>query len=248
MTQNSRNIQNSGSPAAFVQLLQELDRGELAQLRRTLSGDEASAYWLERLYIRAGYGQGRENRSARAMLGLLAGLYALKPKPQKEEQASEETGGSAEGASDAASSGVTVGALMGQLYLLQGKRPSTEKRFLTLLDADREGLRYHLRQAVNLLAAEDLTPDWERLAADLVYWGDPVRRRWASDFYGEVARAQEAQEKEQEKKQKQQAKSTPAPAASDSSGPLFADLDHNSGQNAGQNTAQDSQEEEGDTL
>lgn len=173
--------------ARFVSELARLDRGDLAGLRRSLGGDERGAYWLEGLYVRSGYGQEDGNR--KTMLGLVAGLYALKPPvredgeggaPETEQPELSETG--------AKPVAPSIGVLMGRLYNAQDARPSTEKRFLALLDADRGGLPHHLRQAVTLLATQNLTPNWAQLISDLLYWGDRVRRNWARDFYGEIYR------------------------------------------------------------
>ncbi|WP_234009290.1 type I-E CRISPR-associated protein Cse2/CasB [Deinococcus sp. NW-56] len=172
-------------PARFVAELSRLERGSLAQLRRGLSGDERGVYWLEGLYTRTGYGTAEPYQ--KEALGLVAGLYALKPQARQDEgDAAEVETPPAENTD--AEKGPSIGLLMGKLYLAQGSRPSTEKRFLALLDADRDGLNYQMRQAVTLLATEDLTPDWVRLTTDLLYWGDRVRRQWAQDFYREISR------------------------------------------------------------
>lgn len=172
-------------PARFVAELARLERGPLAQLRRGLGGDERGVYWLEGLYTRTGYGTAQEYE--KDILRLVAGLYALKPRARQDEgdAAEVETPPAETADSEKAPS---IGTLMGQLYLAQGARPSTEKRFLALLDADRDGLPYHLRQAVTLLATKALTPDWVRLTRDLLRWGDRVRRGWAQDFYREISR------------------------------------------------------------
>lgn len=184
--------------ARFVSELGRLDRGDLAGLRRTLGGDERGAYWLEGLYVRSGYGQEDANR--KTMLGLVAGLYALKPPIREDgeggapEQNATATGQTpapeqeTTGKTTASKTAPSMGLLMGRLYMAQDKRPSTEKRFLALLDADRDGLAHHLRQAVTLLATQNLTPDWAQLVSDLLYWGDRKRRKWAQDFYGEIYR------------------------------------------------------------
>lgn len=177
-------------PARFVAELARLERGSLAQLRRSLGGDERDVYWLESLYVRSGYGTAKDFE--KDILRLVAGLYALKPRARRDEgDAAEEETLPADTADP--EKGPSIGTLMGQLYLAQGARPSTEKRFLALLDADRDGLPYHLRQAVALLASEDLTPNWARLTRDLLRWGDRVRREWAQDFYREISREPTAQ-------------------------------------------------------
>ncbi|WP_102126297.1 type I-E CRISPR-associated protein Cse2/CasB [Deinococcus planocerae] len=168
--------------ARFVQALSRLERGRLAELRRSL-GDERpgqSAAWLEGVLLRSGLRLRDEDRSGREALYLLAGLYALIERPHEDEEETEDDGQER--------AGLSLGALLGRLYLDQGERPSTEKRFLALLDADRDGLAYQLRQAVTLLRAADRKPDWVRLLADVTRWthpyaGDDVRRTWARDFY-----------------------------------------------------------------
>ncbi len=174
-------------PARFVAELVRLERGPLAQLRRGLGGDERSVYRLEGLYVRTGYGEA--NAGSKKMLQLLAGLYALQPQARDEGEETEMP--SPAEALSKAEKAPSIGKLMGRLYVAQGARPSTEKRFLALLDADRDGLNYQMRQAVTLLATEDLTPDWVRLAQDLLYWSDHTRRRWAQDFYSEIYREQQ---------------------------------------------------------
>ncbi|EYB69789.1 hypothetical protein DEIPH_ctg002orf0142 [Deinococcus phoenicis] len=157
-----------------------------------MGGEERGTYWLESLYVRSGYGEAKDFE--KAVLQLVAGLYALKPQVRQDEGdgAEEETPTTPEAAQKEAArqagKAPTTGTLMGRLYLAQGERPSTEKRFLALLDADRDGLNYQMRQTVMLLATEDLSPDWARLTTDLLRWSDPVRRTWARDFYQEISR------------------------------------------------------------
>lgn len=61
---------------------------------------------------------------------------------------------------------------------------SVEKRFLALLDADRDQIAFRLRQAVGLVEGG---LDFARLLEDLLDWFHPNRRvqaRWAREFYG----------------------------------------------------------------
>ncbi|KEF35523.1 CRISPR-associated protein Cse2 [Deinococcus sp. RL] len=196
-------------PARFVAELDRLERGPLAQLRRSLGGDERGVYWLEGLYTRTGYGAAKEYE--KDALQLVAGLYALKPRARQDEgDAAEEETPPAETVNPEPAP--SIGTLMGQLYLKQDRRPSTEKRFLALLDADRDGLPYHLRQAVTLLATENLTPDWARLTRDLLRWGDRVRRAWAQDFYREISREPTAQADAPPAASSDEARPAPTPA------------------------------------
>lgn len=61
---------------------------------------------------------------------------------------------------------------------------STEKRFITLLDADREQLPHRLRQMVALLGEQPI--DFQALLDDLLRWNSESKRTqttWARDFY-----------------------------------------------------------------
>jgi CRISPR system Cascade subunit CasB len=73
------------------------------------------------------------------------------------------------------------------------KMTSTERRFVTLLDADRNQLPYRLRQMVALLKDFNLdfaTMLWDaKTKTGLLNWNDDRRRtqnRWARDFYRNI--------------------------------------------------------------
>ncbi|WP_051935681.1 type I-E CRISPR-associated protein Cse2/CasB [Deinococcus sp. YIM 77859] len=168
----------------FFAELAKLSRGQHAELRRTLSDDRPAygAYFLEGVAYRSGLAWARKEeldgleQSQRRALYLVAGLYALVERPHDDEPEEERT-------KTQARKPLSLGALLGDLYRSQDARPSIEKRFLTLLDADREALSYHLRQAVTLLKAANMHPDWPQLLRDVTRWGDAVRQTWARDFY-----------------------------------------------------------------
>lgn len=64
------------------------------------------------------------------------------------------------------------------------KLSSTEKRFVTLLDADRDQLPHRLRQMIALLKEQPI--DFDALLTGLIYWNDDQKRTqnaWARDFY-----------------------------------------------------------------
>lgn len=66
----------------------------------------------------------------------------------------------------------------------RSKPTSTEKRFITLLDADEDQLPHRLRQMVALLNEQPI--DFERLLSDLLGWHRDDKRTqntWARDFY-----------------------------------------------------------------
>ncbi len=67
------------------------------------------------------------------------------------------------------------------------KITSTEKRFITLLDADRDQLPHRLRQMIALLKEQAI--DFDALLQGLLYWNDDQKRTqnaWARDFYRNI--------------------------------------------------------------
>ena len=67
------------------------------------------------------------------------------------------------------------------------KLSSTEKRFVTLLDADSDQLPHRLRQVIALL--KDQPIDFGALLTMLIYWNDDEKRTqnaWARDFYRNI--------------------------------------------------------------
>jgi CRISPR system Cascade subunit CasB len=70
------------------------------------------------------------------------------------------------------------------LHQIKSGSASTERRFIHLLDADREQLPYRLRQMVALLKEQPI--DFQALLHDLLSWNLDNRRvqiAWARDFY-----------------------------------------------------------------
>lgn len=70
------------------------------------------------------------------------------------------------------------------LHQLKSGSASTERRFIHLLDADREQLPHRLRQMVALLNEQPL--DFQSLLNDLLFWNRDDKRMqntWARDFY-----------------------------------------------------------------
>lgn len=67
---------------------------------------------------------------------------------------------------------------------LSSRASSTERRFITLLDADADELPYRLRQMVALLKEQAI--DFDALLTDLLRWRSPDKRtqnQWARQFY-----------------------------------------------------------------
>jgi CRISPR system Cascade subunit CasB len=70
------------------------------------------------------------------------------------------------------------------LHQLASGSASTERRFIHLLDADREQLPHRLRQMIALLNEQPL--DFQSALNDLLYWNRPdkhVQNAWARAFY-----------------------------------------------------------------
>ena len=76
---------------------------------------------------------------------------------------------------------------------------STERRFITLLDADSDQLPHRLRQMVALLKEQAI--DFDALLTGLLYWNDDqkcTQNAWARDFYRNMNREMEAEPVTQE--------------------------------------------------
>lgn len=79
---------------------------------------------------------------------------------------------------------MAIGKACHTLYLAKDMSPSVERRFITLLDSDRDQLPNRLRQMIALL--KDYPLDFEALLSGLLYWNDDRKRTqnsWARDFY-----------------------------------------------------------------
>jgi CRISPR system Cascade subunit CasB len=77
-----------------------------------------------------------------------------------------------------------IGKACQAVYSARDKSPSIERRFITLLDSDRDQLPHRLRQVVAML--KDYPLDFEALLTGLLYWNDDRKRTqnaWARDFY-----------------------------------------------------------------
>lgn len=160
---------------AHLNALKERDRGALAALRHSLAFEPGS-YPKAFPYVERFAGAAVHERAARRLaLYAVAGLFARHP-----QQGSQ-------------SFATTLGELMARR-----QSPSIEGRFVALLGADAENIVDYLRQAVSLLAADDIGCDYARLLDDLSQWLNPhadpsrLRQRWARDFYRAVQPAHES--------------------------------------------------------
>ena len=175
MTDSSTPVQSPNHGETFVNHLVALaksNRGAMAELRRSLS-HEPGVHVAAFPYVERYAGTRHALDSYRRALYLLAGLFALHPDQQKGHSFAAAYGGLSEQRSRS------------------DKSDGIERRFIALLSADAQGLPAHIRQAVSLLAADNIAFDYIRLLGDLAIWLDPrkldrldnVRQRWAQDFY-----------------------------------------------------------------
>lgn len=177
-------IEWNAAEIRFIAALSELERGPLAELRRSLSYRSGQSFFLERLIY--DHLPKYRSRTSRNAAYLVAGLYALVERPHSEVKGKPDAGPVEEQPNPAAPR--NLGHALGSLYHAQENRPSTEKRFLALLDADEDQLADRLRHVVTLLDAGGIRPEWAQLLSDVVGWGRPesrdrTREQWARAFY-----------------------------------------------------------------
>ena len=160
--------------------LKQRNRGAMATLRHSLAF-EPGGYPPAYPYVERFVGTERHARDPwRLALYVVAGLYARHPLQR----------------------GQSFAASLGEL-LRKRESSALEQRFVALLGADAENLHNYLRQAISLLAADDVGCDFVGLLDDLRRWLDPfldperrdlVRQRWARDFYQAATVAIDAEE------------------------------------------------------
>lgn len=146
--------------------LRERDAGAMATLRHSLTfepGTYPRAFPYVERFVAA-------DRSAndvwRLALYAVAGLFARHSEQQNR----------------------SFATAFGEL-LRKRESQSIEQRFIALLEADADNILDYLRQAISLLAAEDIGLDYVGLLDDLAVWMNPnadrdrLRQRWAREFY-----------------------------------------------------------------
>jgi CRISPR system Cascade subunit CasB len=152
--------------SGFIEWLEDLNGSDTkvrAVLRRSLAfdpGEFPPAYpYVERFV------NDEDNSWRRAMFYLVAGLWAAHWRAGR------------------ANAPIPFGKACAAHQAASGST-STERRFITLLDADRDQLPHRLRQMIALL--NEQTIDFDDLLKRLLHWNDDQKRTqntWARDFY-----------------------------------------------------------------
>ncbi|MBK8895261.1 MAG: type I-E CRISPR-associated protein Cse2/CasB [Propionivibrio sp.] len=147
----------------WLEGLNEKDTKVRAVLRRSLAFDPGS-YVHAFPYVEPFVGNG-DNARRRETLYLVAGLWAAHWRENERGQP------------------MPLGKACATHQIASGST-STERRFITLLDADRDQLPHRLRQIIAMLKERSI--DFEALLNGLLYWDDEQKRTqnaWARDFY-----------------------------------------------------------------
>ncbi len=150
----------------YLQSLAENDnRGALAALRRGLGKAPGTAPEMYR-YVIPYLPENPPKRQEQAYY-LVAALFALHPE-------STEHG--------------NLGTHLAKARA-EGNEDALERRFTALLSAHPDDLPDYLRQTISLLKSKEISVNWDQLFSDLQWWshpeyGDHVRKRWATAFWG----------------------------------------------------------------
>jgi len=75
---------------------------------------------------------------------------------------------------------------------LAGENNSFDGRFRRLLSCEREAIGERLRPVILAASAKGIPVNYQELFADLVYWGDNVKARWAREYWGAPVETEEA--------------------------------------------------------
>lgn len=161
----------------FARYLEELnksdDRAALAALRRGLGRAPGEAVEMHRYVVPRVQGLSRRQEDA---YYIVAALFALHP-------------GVSWRAFDGSRHKTNLGASLGRM---KDESASVERRFVALLNCNRDELPQHLRQIVSLLKAKDVSVNWGQLIYDINHWDSErrfVQRAWANSFWQDAGGA-----------------------------------------------------------
>lgn len=174
----------------WLESLNEKDTRARAVLRRSLAfdpGQYVPAYPYVEPFLK-----GEDNSWRRQMHYLAAGLWAMHWRDDRP--------------GTAMPIGMACAVIDSEKRQAMGnedrqKLTSTEKRFVTLLDADRDQLPHRLRQMVALLNEHPI--DFDHLLKGVLRWNDDqksTQNSWARDFYWNTKHETETVSTSQEEK------------------------------------------------
>lgn len=144
----------------LMKLVKDDNRAALAHLRRGLGkkpGTTMEMFPYISPFIQSSY---RNEENAYFLIASLVGLYP-----------------------DAKQTPSNLGV---SLDSIEEKSPSIEKRFVALLNSDKEDLPNHLRHIISLLKSKEAPINWSQLLSDIKNWDDEkanVQRNWAKGFW-----------------------------------------------------------------
>jgi CRISPR system Cascade subunit CasB len=153
---------------ALDDLVTHEDRATLAALRRGLGKDPGSVPEMHPFVLRRlpeGMGLRREND-----FYLVASLFSIHRKGWAGGDPRRPT---------------NLGASLALLRQRDGSA-SIERRFVAMLNAQREDLPHHLRNIISLLSSHEVHVDFAQLLRDLRWWdaeNRSVQRHWARSFW-----------------------------------------------------------------
>jgi CRISPR system Cascade subunit CasB len=84
--------------------------------------------------------------------------------------------------------GLPMGSVMRRVWIARNRTESIEQRFTSLLNAHRDDLPHHLRQAISLAKSTEVPVDYDRLFGNINNWDHEkrfVQLEWARQFWGE---------------------------------------------------------------
>ena len=151
---------------SFIEWLEKLNASDTrvrAVLRRSLAF-KPGTYFQAAPYVEP-FLKNEENQRRREAYYLVAGLWALHWRKGR------------------CGEPLSLGKASAT-HQLATKSASTERRFITVLDADQDQLPHRLRQMVALLKEQPI--DFGDMVKRLLYWDDELKRSqnsWARDFY-----------------------------------------------------------------
>lgn len=164
----------------WLEGLNEKDSRVRAVLRRSLAFDPGT--YVQAIPYVEPFVKDKDNSWRREMLYLVAGLWAAQ---WREGQTGQR---------------MSLGKACAAYQMASGST-STERRFINLLDADRDQLPHRLRQMIALLKEQAI--DFDALLTGLLYWNDDQKRTqnaWARDFYRNMNQEIETEPTSQEEK------------------------------------------------